>query len=685
MADEIDQFFDNFLATGGAPWIASRTGDSVDATPDTRLPPGILDLPQLDAVFPANMLSSSTNKSWYIPAFDLLADDEAFHFDVVQSADGVTPEGKPVNAATLTLSLKSEIPANLKPIIGKPGAPGHADTVPDLTLIATLLVPVTTRNGSLQSQTTQGTVMRQSDGTYQATFALSQGPVEAAYEHLTNLGGATLELSLTYSGWQLTQVILDPLLGRYHFKTFGDGSQGASIPVNSGFHFRYFPVTARLPPSPPPRVLPIGLSFATDAFRSRFRIKMRDGHTRPIIDANDLDEFAADRSEYRELTSLGDVQTNYPSLRRLYLGQISGVVVAVPARYGILHGASGLSAECDAVVDPSSSLSGSRFHFTFTIAPMVDPIDLAKLGAALRGAPEATGRDLRLALPSGLDPRNPSTLNGFPSAKTTFADGFSPHTIEVSVEIADDRDVPSITNVNLFLGELASAGEAPLFANLTVRLDDLFVEPVETLATLNLHQTAVSDDLSAEIAPGPPPVASATNKGPFDLVLDRFALLPQLVITELHGKALGAGQSTTLTTDATGAVSVVVARSLLAPNPIPKKTMLEFIKFNTQTVQEIQHALTVQAAIDFSTAKITSISVAFVLAEAPALAVPSLTLVASHMIDFVHVLIPVDTAVTGLEAVVTLTITTPSGVRNFSLSHDFVDEPILTITKNTIA
>jgi hypothetical protein len=691
--DEIDKAFDEFLAAGQAPWIVRRNGDGVDSGPNPDLPAGTLDLPRLDAAFPANLLSGKSKRSWFLPDFTLLADaDPAFRFDVVQRAGQVTPDGKPVNQATLALSLRSEIPANLKHVLAAPEGP--VSVVPDLHPIVTLSVPVTAQDGSVHIETTQSSVTQQPDGTYLVTFTLSQGAVGAAFERLTDLGGATLELSMTYSGWQTVLVTFPdvgfphptPLFHGWHFQTFGDGVHSMLEPVNvfpGGY--RFFPVTARYPLSPPTRSLPLGLSFATDRYRTRFRITTRDGHTRPIIDASDLSEFATVRSEYRELTSLGDVQAQYPSLRRLYLGQVSGTVVALPMNYGIVHGALGLSAECDSIVDSSSNLTGSRFHFTFTIAPVVDPIDLAKLAAALPGAPDAAGRSLHLTLPDGLDLRHPSVLNGFPSATTAFADGITPHTVRVSVDITDDQATPAITNVNLFLAELAAAGQAPLFANMAVRLDDVFGQPVQTQATLNLHQTAESDELSVEITPGPPPAAAATNKGPFDLALHRFALLPQLTVTVLNDKVLAAGQSTTLSADATGATSVAVARSLAVPNPIPKKAMLEFVTFNTQTVQQVQHPLTVHAAINFTTAGITTIDVAFSLAEAPTLPVPPLTLTASHTIDFVNVLIPIDSAVTGLDTTVTLNITTSSGQRTVTVSHDFIDDPTLTITSNTIA
>jgi hypothetical protein len=379
---------------------------------------------------------------------------------------------------------------------------------------------------------------------------------------------------------------------------------------------------------------------------------------------------------------LGDVQARFPSVRRLYLGQVSGTVVALPVAYGIVHGADGVAATCDALVDPASDLTGSRFHFTFTLAPDVDPIDLAGLTAALPGLPEAAGRALRLTLPDGLDPRHSSTLDGFPAATATFGDGLAPHTVQVSVDIADDHATPAISSVNLFLAELAASGQPPLSANLAVRLDDLFPQPVQTPATLNLHRTTESDDLTVAITPGSPP--TATNRGPVDLILHRAAVLPELTVTSLGDKVLGAGQTVSLPVDAAGALSVAVARSLSIPTPIPKPTVLALVTFHTQTVQQVQHPLTVQAALSFTAAAVTSIDVVFQLTEAPTLTVPTLTLTAAHTIDFVHVLVPVDAAVTGLDTTVTLTLNGLNGSRPVTLHHDFVDEPILTITTTTI-
>lgn len=701
-ADEIAGFnagFDEFVASGAAPWIASRTGDGVDAVFQTDqaddasahfdVPAGAPRLPRLDVAFTDGLLNDQANATtWYIPQLMPSGQaDPAFRFAVTQKEGEVTPQGRPVNEATLTLSLLPALPGLLT---GDGPGPGEALVpAPGLQPAVTLSVPVTESDGTVIPRTVSGTAAHQPDDSYQVTFALPEGVVEAAYEHLTNLGGASLVVTVTYSGLQLVRGFEPdvgfphgPTFNGYEFTLFGDG-QNPAAPV-TGFvlgWLRFLPVIARFPVTSSPEPVSLGLRYYTDATRSRFTITTKDGVTRPIIDLNDLTDFATARSEYRELTSLGDVQSRFPTVRRLYLGQVTGTVVALPAAYGIVHGAEGVAAACDALVDPSSNLTGSRFHFTFTLAPAVDPIDFANLAAALPNIPEATGRTLRLTLPDGLDTRNPSALNGFPAATATFGDGLAPHTVQVSVDIADDHTTPALTSVNQFLSELCAAGPPPLSANLAVRLDDQFPEPVQAPGPLNLHRTAESDDLAVSITPGSPP--TATNRGPLDLVLHRAAALPELGVTSLGDQILGASQTVTLPM-AAGATSVVVARSLAVPATIPKQTVRTLVTFRTETVQQVQHPLTVQAAFDFAAAGVTSVEVAFRLTGLPALTIPDLTLTPAHTVDFVHVLIPVDSVLTGLDTAVTLTIAGPGGTRSVTVHNDFIDDPILTLTATTL-
>ena len=85
----------------------------------------------------------------------------AFRFDVIQRSGEVTPDGRPVNQATLVLSLRTEIPANLKSVVSAM-PDGSISVVPDLHPVVTLSVPVTANDGSVHTESTQGVVTPQS-------------------------------------------------------------------------------------------------------------------------------------------------------------------------------------------------------------------------------------------------------------------------------------------------------------------------------------------------------------------------------------------------------------------------------------------------------------------------------------------------------------------------------------------
>ncbi|MEN4478744.1 hypothetical protein [Mycolicibacterium cosmeticum] len=714
--DPIDAAFDSLIAQGSAPWLVKRTGphiihrlgmDQPELINDT-LPDGSMRLPRLDGTNIPGLVDNRGIACWYLPELRLLADefeDVGFHFAATQT-DQVTAENKPFNTAEMTFSFTRAMPLNIVELpddafIGV----GDRQEVPDLTVTAVLALPITAQDGTTTDRILQCTVSDAASGNFFVTLHLTGDDVERAYVHFTRGGAAQLRVTATYSAYQ-NVVFPDPTFVLINddtaiealpapppqvevdgvtFLLIGDGEhdsspEAAAAPQVPPHLIRYFPVTAQIH-----RTIAVGKAFNTDTYRSRFTITAGD-MTRPIIDTDDLTDFASARSEFRELTTLGDVQDRYPSLRRLFFGQVSGTVIAVPAAYGIVSGAKGVAARCDAIVDPSA-ITGCRFDFTFTLAPLVDPVDMAQLRADLTTVPEAAARTLQLTLPSGLDVRRSSTLDGFASGSAAFTDGIEPHTVAASVEITDTDTTPATTNVNLFLHQLATDGPTPLFGNLFIRVDDLLPQPVVAQAALNLRRTACSDELTATIAADPTPRASATNHGPFDLVMTRFAITgaAALRITALPDQVLSSGQSAILTTAVDDADSVEVSRTLALPSPLPKKQLLDLVAINTQVVDKLQHPLTVNAtAVNFDADTITSIAIHFALTALPGLPIPTITLRPAHRVDFVHVAVPVTSAVTGLECTVSMTITDANGDTPVSLTHDFVTDPILIVTPGTL-
>ncbi|MGQ4619718.1 hypothetical protein [Nocardia sp. R7R-8] len=681
----VEQMFDQLLGTATARWLVARTGRVLLAVDVFHLPPDAADLPNLDgAGFLPNIVSGA-HGDFYQPNVQLLADsDPEFAFAVTQQ--GFDENGHPFNHAILTFSLRAVKPPNLDHIPFNP----PVRSVPGLQVMATLIVPFTTRGGMVERPDFRAKAeQKKSDDTFVVTFELTGSNVKAAYAHLTqdqpdDRDGMALQVAWVYDAYQLALVNLDPFVApASRITLFGDGVQGTSVPVSPPppGGFAYFPVTARRE-----RTTSIGPAFQTDAHRSRFTITA-GGRTRAIIDAGDLEE-ATPRSEYRELTSLGDIQKRYPSLRQLYFGQVSGTVVAIPAAYGIVRGSTGLAATCDAVVDPSpDSTSGCRFHFTFTVTPLADPVDLAALALDLSNTPEAAGRTLKLILPSGLDTRRAPSLEGLTAGKVGFGIGAAAHTVQISVDIVDDPTTPAPTLANLFLQQLAAKGAAPLFGTLFVRVDDLLPHPIPTQVLLNLRQTAGTDDLSVGFEPEDRS-AEVTNSCPFTLILHRYAKVSASAATtvSLHDQLLTPGKFSTLPVGDEEVTSVAVSHSMSVPAVVTKAQMLEYLTFNTTVVSQVQHPLDVNAtAVDFAAASIIRIEVRISLTELPGLPIPAMTVTSAHPVDFVHIQVPVQVAITGLGCTVTLVITTATGQHSKTITHDFVDAPILTLTNTTIA
>lgn len=672
------------------------------------------------------------NLRWYIPAFTLVDDpDPAFAFQAVQG-DGF---GVPFNQATVTFDVRLGDPVDLaKARAANPTATFRP--VP-LGVNATLTLPYRGDDGTSKTSTAAGQVSTQPDGGRQVTFSLQGPAVIVAYQQLTQLSGATITLQLMYESWQrVTRIVrlpaepmrkVDPSVSLNLSDEFSRAaiampiagpqrpplialepsviSTGPAAPVAPVFATR---VSSVIPSSlseigewdntsvdyyvssasQDTQTVALGLTFQKDVYRPRYTITSA-GVQRPIIDVNDLAQFASVRSEYRELTSLGDVQARYPSFRRLYLGQVSGTVVAIPANYGIVRSSTGTDAHCEAVVDPSpASLSGCRFQFTFTLAPQIDPIDLAQLAHDIPGLPEAAGRSLQLTLPTGLDPRTPASLSGFPAESIEFSDGVDPHSLLLQVTIADEGTTPAITRVSVFLNQLVAPVGTPLFGTVAVRLDDVYTPPVQTSVLLNLRATADSDDLAVSISEAVPPAAVITNHAPFDLQLLRSAMLAQgaLAVSSLNGATLASGQTATLPGEVATASAVFVARTLALPSPFPEAALLSYVSIHTATVQQVQHALTVDAtAVDFAAASITQLDIQFKITGLPDLPIDSITLTSSHAVDFVHVLVPIGAVVVGLSTIVTISIASPQGVRQVNVTHDFLDDPILILSNAQLA
>jgi hypothetical protein len=632
---------------GGVPLSPSLAQDGLP------LPPG-LDLDWRTNLYrdisDPNVETDHPTLLWYWPSPILAPDpDASFSFDVRQeSADD---KGHPFNTATLIFAVRRTIDPDTRATLEQfPGArvqEAFPIVMPDVTLS---LFSKGADGSFHEAEEVPGSASATADG-WQLTFKLVGDQVRLALIDLTTPG--------------VTPVVR------------------ANLYKRTEFAFSYHPPETTRQWVSTTHDLLIGEKFAASGYRSRYTVTS-GGATRVIVNAQDLERFDVAQSEYQELTALGDVASRYSSLRALYVGLVSGTVVAVPAAYGIQRTPLRCEASCDALVDSGSALStGCRFHLTFNITPVVDPGDLVRLSTDLQTAPTLPRGDWKIVLPSDLDRRTaPTFASPFVNA-ATFAVGTEPHTFIVAADIVDDS-MPAVVKVNAFLKELSAAGPPPLVGQLAIRLDDAHTTPVMTSLILDLHTTGGDQELAVDTTQ--PHAISVHNLAPYDVQLTNYTShTPQGFLTTPLDQVLTGGATATITVP-DGEQVLTVHRGLSLPDPMPPALLSHYVTFRTTDVQRIHHLLGVNATAVLG-ASVTALSVTITLRDAPEVLVPTLALDPTRPVDRATVDIPVQSALTGLDAAVTVAATFGAGAepRQISLTHDFLSSPILVLTPAQLA
>jgi hypothetical protein len=656
--------------------------------------------------------------SWYLPAFVPADPSQAFAFAASEGTE-VGSSGEPLAAATVTIAVTPADPPDVAS--ARAAAPERVyRPIAPSTYDASLALPYKDEQGADQTARVAGQVAAQADGSLVITFSgLLGSRVIQAYEELANVGGASVEVGLTYALYELFTVPVrrPPVFGpirvppqRLRAAETGLPAAAPLLPVVSIAPTLPGPIASRPSPLPPlpihvgppwqiiPTPLPpegiwiarsartvrpaeVGTVYTTGNYRPRYTIKPRSGPTRAIIDVSDLRDFKAARSEFRELTSLGEVKTRYPSLERLYLGQVSGTVVIVPAAYGIVASRGGCAARVDAVVDTSpSTVSGCRFQLTFELAPILDPVDVAQLVEDLKTTPEASSLTLAPTVATTVDHRVSPTFSS-EVTNLVFADAADGSGMLMSFEVTDAGSIPALVAVNLLLAQLTSSSTTALFGTIGVRLDDVYEPPVQATFVVNLHSTCATDDVS--VTYGEPAGVAITNQSPNDVRLLRMrTTTAQQATVNTLGEALPAGQRAEVAvTDPQKITSAVVQRTLAVPDPFPRSALASYLEVHAETALTAKHTLTVNAtAIDFAAHEITELVIQITLDKLPTTSVQSLVLTPEHRVEEARVTVPIDADLT-LSATLTISVHTPGAThdRQVQASNDFAAYPIFVL------
>jgi len=630
-----------------------------------------------------------TSVLWYVPSLALADDpDPAFAFAATQS--GQDKNGNPYNHASLSLSLKKSVPADA--VAAQQAAP--ALTLREIGLdglTATLATTYTDDGGNPAHDAIPGTVQTADDGSLRLTFdPLIATAATRAFLNLTNDGAASVHLTASYQIWR--KPVARPMLMMFRPAMMPMAMRMGPVPA------RPFPQRPAPPPTAPAPAqgdgyvqavaqyaldLPLAKKYTADAYRTKYTIAA-GGPARTIVDVNDLRNYDVHQSEYHEFTAV-DID-KYTSFSRLYLGEISRRIVAVPAKYGILRSSMGTAASCEAVVNAAASDgSDCTFEFRFDLAPTVSAIDLIELAQDLAANPQSAG--CRLVLPDRLDVSACTAVGTAFATSSAWKPGVAPHTFSLVVTMGGgDVHTPAVANANLFIKQLAAEVAPYLTAQVGLKLDDAYPDPVPADVVVNLHLSGASDEVNTSIDPVAQTIV-VTNAGPLDLQLTRYGTTNGGPITVFPLNAeLAAGTSTTFPLPAAHDVlAVPVDRKLKLESPLTKAALQRYVTFKTQTVQTVQYVLGINATqVDFTGGKLENVDVQITFVDLPDVVVPKLSVSSVRKAASTNLVVPIEHAIGSLAATLDVTGARAGAPLAFTLQHDFVDDPIFILKQSDL-
>jgi hypothetical protein len=359
----------------------------------------------------------------------------------------------------------------------------------------------------------------------------------------------------------------------------------------------------------------------------------------------------------------------------------------------ILRERGSCAAACQAVVDSASPSAGSKFQFAFTLVPDINPIELVQLIAEINARPDSRGSTLEL--PTSVNLATGSTLSTPFAASVRYEAGSgTPNTVALSVEISDQPGgAPAVAIANAFMTQLRNIHEPFLTGSIKIKLDDAFPTRIDVPVLLSFKETQRSnatDEFSVQVdqAGAKLTVSSASA---FDLFVARMALLgPHSTTVVPLGQVVRKGQSTSVpvATDRVGLNVLVDCELAIGDDALSISDFFKLLQFSAIDVQDTQYLLAVNAgAVNFQARAIDRIEVVITLANMPTVSVPPLMLLKDHAADSTHVIVPIERAVTNLDASVLVVAHFIDAARppaRFTLRNDFVQHPIVVLNDANI-
>ena len=646
-----------------------------------------------------------TNLLWYLPTFSLLSEaDTGFSFVATQS-DLLDYEGNPFYVTNFKFTIHKETPNDA--VTAKAGNTSiNIKEIPLDTLQLTLILIYNDDRG-IEAQTSYpGTIQATNNGNYEVHFDNIEGNhVVILYQNLKVTGSVHVTLSSTYLAWVQggTPIYVPrstPMFFLDNRSSIADGvSNEFPVKESDVVQFNTFPLHQSLDQQ---RHIPIEGFNETDTFYEVLNLEKKyngneyqlsyklrsNGGERIIIDANDLKNLNGHPTEFSELKTIE--LSKYPSIRSLYIGSLSRIIIIIPRAYGIVRKAIICSAYCFASVDSTPSDPDiNKFEFQFEITPDIDPVDFIMLLKEIQHNNDLKTYTLRFT--ANLSSKFPSILNSAFSTDTSFAPSITPQNFIITTTITDKPGQSAVASVNLFIQQLCHAPQACVLGVLNLELDDNFPDAVTTPVTLSLPKAISNDGISWSVD-SDTQVIKLTNSTAFNFMLERYILCSDQEVGDpvTVNIPIATGESASFPLPQNfNLLSMGLDYGEQSNGLVDRTSIAKYMEIRTQDVQNVQYFIGVNSSqIRYADFGIEQIDIQVILNTLSSVNVPQFSVMKLNTAGGTKTMLPLQFAVTSLLATVIFSIKfldTSKPVVVITKQNDFISNPILDLTDSDVS
>jgi hypothetical protein len=253
----------------------------------------------------------------------------------------------------------------------------------------------------------------------------------------------------------------------------------------------------------------------------------------------------------------------------------------------------------------------------------------------------------------------------------------------LSAEVHEAGGSQAVANANLFIRQLRATREPFLSGTFDVKLDESH-PTIDTTTLLSFRNTAGTGALGFQIDEAAQTI-TLINAATFPLRVARYALglAGGVHIQDLAQEIPAGGSIAVPLPPGHDGMGVLVDYEIAVGDSIGMEQVGQFLEFQTQDVQNARYVLGVNAGgVNFEGRAIDEINAQISIAGQPPVQVSDLTLHKLRKLDSTSVMVPLQNALTRMNATVLFTVRFTDAQRlsfEFTKECDFLDSPIMVL------